>query len=358
MFKRIKNKIVRELKKLGFFKDCDQFELVSKNTNSNHNLLIVAPGQISIPTLGWGAVETIVSETIQIYESNGFKVWLLNSQNPMTWRKAKKLKFHVILNHSDRDSKKISKYFPNTKFVTVSHYGLGARENLWDKSYKNILNGMKFSEKIVCLSPAILDTYSKYFSKKSLILSPNGTAFKPLIGSDKSKPLLYLGKVEKRKFQFEIWQKLSRSGINIIFAGPIVDQRVLDEIERSPRLKEIFIGPVSRDYLENNMCKFSGLFLNSIGEADALVLYEAQVAGLPIITNRHSIGSQDINIPWVKVLEEDFDANEIVKFLSSFKESPEQISEYAQKNYSWEVRNKVLTDTLVSLASQAKVEKN
>ena len=358
MFKRVKNRIVRELKKFGLLTDCDQFELVSKNTHSRLNLLIVAPGQIPIPTLGWGAVETIISETIQIYESSGFNVWLLNSQNPLTWRKAKKLKFHVILNHSDRDSKKISKYFPNTKFVTVSHYGLGARENLWDKSYKKILNDMKSSEKIVCLSPAVLETYLKYFSNEVLIMSPNGTAFRPLIGSNKSKPLLYLGKVEKRKYQYEIWQKLSQTGINIIFAGPIVDQRVLDEIKRSPKLKDIFIGPVSRGYLEKNLCKYSGLFLNSNGEADALVLYEAQVAGLPIIINSHSTGSQDINIPWVKVLREDFDANEIIKFLSSFKETPEQISEYAQKNYSWEVRNKVLTDTLISLAVQAKVDKN
>lgn len=358
MVKRAKNKIVRELKKFGFFKDCDQLEFVSKNINSKFNLLIVAPGQIPIPTLGWGAVETIISETIEIYESNGFKVWLLNSQNPLTWRKAKKLRFDVILNHSDRDSKRILKYFPNTKFVTVSHYGLGARENLWDKSYKNILNDMKLSEKIVCLSPAIFDIYSKYIPKKSLIFSPNGTAFKPIVGNDQSQPLLYLGKVEKRKYQYEIWQKLSQSGINIIFAGPIVDSRVLDEIKKTPKLKDIFIGPVSRDYLEKNLCKYSGLFLNSIGEADALVLYEAQVAGLPIITNNHSIGSQDIKIPWVKVLEEDFDANEIIKFLSSLKEGPEQISQYARNNYSWEVRNKVLTDTLVSLAVQAKENKN
>lgn len=358
MVKRVKNRIVRELNKFGLFNECDQFKLVSKNTNSKHNLLIVAPGQIPIPTIGWGAVETIISETIQIYESNGFNVWVLNSQNPLTWRRAKKLQFHVILNHSDKDSKRIFKYFPKTKFVTVSHYGLGARENLWDKSYKNILNGMKLSEKVVCLSPAILSTYSKYFSRKSLIMSPNGTSFRPLIGSDQSKPLLYLGKVEKRKYQYEIWQRLSQSGINIIFVGPIVDQRVLDMIKKSPELKHVFIGPVSRNYLENNLCKYSGLFLNSNGEADALVLYEAQVAGLPIIVNSHSAGSQDVKNSWVKVLGTDFDAQEIVKFLRSIKESPKQISEYARKNYSWEVRNKVLTDTLISLAIQAEVEEN
>lgn len=358
MIKRIVSKLKRELNKYGFFVNCDQFELVSKNTNKNFNLLIIAPGEVQIPTLGWGAVETIISETINIYESNGFNVWLLNSQKPRTWKKAKKLNFHVILNHSDRDCIKISNNFPDTKFVTVSHYGFGATEDQWDKSYKNILIGMKKSEKIICLSPAILEMYEKYFPSNSLVISPNGTSFQPKIGSNRTKPLLYLGKVEKRKYQYEIWKKLSNSGIDIIFAGPIVDQRVLNEIQNSPNLRDIFIGPVTRRFLEENLCDFSGLFLFSNGEADALVLYEAQAAGLPIVISTNSIGSQNISLPWIKVLDQNFEANDIRSFLDKIRETPEQIAEYAVKNYNWEVRNKALTDTLISLAKQSKVEIN
>jgi glycosyltransferase involved in cell wall biosynthesis len=354
MFKRIARKIQRELGKFGFFAKCDQFELVSKKSHATLNLLIIAPGQMQIPTLGWGAVETIITETINIYESNGFNVWLLNSQNPRTWKKAKQLNFHVILNHSDRDCKKIFKHFPNTKFVTVSHYGFGAIEDKWDKSYKNILTGMKLSEKIICLSPVILNTYSKFVSKDSLIISPNGTSFRPQIGSDHSKPLLYLGKIEPRKYQYEIQQKLANSGIDVIFAGPISDQRVITEMKVSPKLKDIFIGPVTREFLEENLCKFSGLLLYSNGEADALVLYEAQAAGLPIMISRNSIGSQNINLSWVKILDPDFDAREIRSFLNNVQATPDQIADYAIKNYNWEVRNKELTDTLITLAKQAK----
>jgi len=358
MIKRITNKLKRELNRYGFFVNCDQFGLVSKNTNKNFNLLIIAPGQVQIPTLGWGAVETIISETINIYESNGFNVWLLNSQKPKTWKKARKLNFHIILNHSDRDCIKISNHFPDTKFVTVSHYGLGAIEDQWDKSYKNILTGMKKSEKIICLSPAILEIYEKYFPKNSLIISPNGTSFQPKIGSNRTKPLLYLGKVEKRKYQYEIWKKLFKSGIDIIFAGPIVDERILDEIQKSPNLKDIFIGPVTRQFLEENLCQFSGLFLFSNGEADALVLYEAQAAGLPIVISTSSIGSQNTNLSWIKVLDQNFDVNDIRSFLQGIRQTPEQIADYAAKNYNWEVRNKALTDTLITLAKQTKVENN
>jgi glycosyltransferase involved in cell wall biosynthesis len=354
MFKRIVGKIQRELKKFGFFANCDQFELVSKKSNATLNLLIIAPGQIGIPTLGWGAVETIITETIKIYESNGFNVWLLNSQKPKTWRKAKKFNFHVILNHSDRDCKKISKHFPNTKFVTVSHYGFGAIENKWDKSYKNILIGMKSSEKLICLSPVILDAYSKFVSKDSLIISPNGTSFRPKIGCDRSKPLLYLGKIEPRKYQYEIHQKLSNSGVDVIFAGPISDQRVIKEMKDSPKLKDIFIGPVTREFLKENLCEFSGLLLYSNGEADALVLYEAQAAGLPILISRNSIGSQNTNLAWVKVLDPDFEAKDIKSFLNNMQATPEQIANHAIENYSWETRNKPLTDTLITLAKQAK----
>jgi glycosyltransferase involved in cell wall biosynthesis len=358
MIKRITNKLKRELNRYGFFVNCDQFELVSKNTNKNFNLLIIAPGQVQIPTLGWGAVETIISETINIYESNGFNVWLLNSQKPKTWKKARKLNFHVILNHSDRDCIKISNHFPDTKFVTVSHYGLGAIEDQWDKSYKNILTGMKKSEKIICLSPAILEIYKKYFPKNSLAISPNGTSFQPKIGSNRTKPLLYLGKVEKRKYQYEIWKKLFNSGIDVIFAGPIVDQRVLDEIQNSSDLRDIFIGPVTRQFLEENLCEFSGLFLFSNGEADALVLYEAQAAGLPIVISTNAIGSQNANLPWIKVLDQKFEADEIRIFLDKIRETPGQIADYAVKNYNWEVRNKALTDTLTTLAKQSKAEIN
>ena len=81
---RVKNKCIRILRSYGFFLPTRQFLKIT-NSQKKFKLLIVAPGMLSIPPKGWGAVEQIISETIGIFEQNGFEVWILNSKHKKEW---------------------------------------------------------------------------------------------------------------------------------------------------------------------------------------------------------------------------------------------------------------------------------
>ena len=350
--KRIRSKIVSLINSRGYFSTIRTFSKVvaAKSLNAK-KLLIIAPGEIQIPSLGWGAVETIISETLVTYEAEGFEVWLLNSKHPIDWRKASKLDFDVILNHADSLSGRIRNTWPKTKIVVVSHYGLAAFPSLWDKGYKKILNEMKKCDYIVCLSVQIFEVFKQYFEESKLIISSNGTSFLPQIKTKSQNRILCLGKVEVRKKQYELWKITQNSEIEIIFAGPIVDERVLVEIRKAPTLSEVFIGPISREKLIFEFGNYNALILPSMGEADALVLYEAQMAGLIILVSSSGIGAQNPNLDWIHVTTDNPNPIEIKALINSTTSSPEEIAEYASKNYTWTIRNKEIIKLLKRISN-------
>jgi hypothetical protein len=338
--KRVQSKIVRLINSRGYFSTIRTFSKVkdAKSLNAK-KLLIIAPGEIQIPSLGWGAVETIISETLVTYEAEGFEVWLLNSKHPKDWSKASKLDFDVILNHADSLSGRIRNTWPKTKIVVVSHYGLAAFPSLWDKGYKKILNDMKKCDYIVCLSVQIFEVFKLYFEESKLIISSNGTSFLPQIKAKLQNRILCLGKVEVRKKQYELWKSIQNSEIEIIFAGPVVDERVLSEIRKAPALSEVFIGPLSREKLMIEFGNYDALILPSLGEADALVLYEAQMAGLTILVSSSGIGAQNPNLDWIHVISDNPNPHEISNLINRTASSPKEIALYASKNYNWTIRN-------------------
>ena len=344
---RVKNKCIRILRSYGFFLPTRQFLKIT-NSQKKFKLLIVAPGMLSIPPKGWGAVEQIISETIGIFEQNGFEVWILNSKHKKEWIEASKFKYHVILNHSDQDCLRIRKFWPNTPLVTVSHYGFGAFEEAWNREFKKILTQMDVSDTIVCLSKEVKKTFSKHIVNAKLIVSPNGSSFTPTAGRDPNAPLVCVGTVEKRKYQYELWNALRNTSLRIVFIGPIVDDRITKLTKTNKANKKCFIGAKDREYLSENLQNFSGLILPSLGEADALVLYEAQLAGLPIFVSERGLGSQNRNLDWVEVIPKQLDVRKIENILSKYNIPADTVSAYARYHYSWEVRSKPLLKEMLS----------
>jgi glycosyltransferase involved in cell wall biosynthesis len=350
--KRVQSKIVRLINSRGYFSTIRTFSKVvdAKSLNAK-KLIIIAPGEIQIPSLGWGAVETIISETLVTYEAEGFEVWLLNSKHPHDWRKASKLDFDVILNHADSLSGRIRNFWPKTKIVVVSHYGLAAFPSLWDKGYQKILNEMKKCDYIVCLSAQIFEVFKPYFEESKLIISSNGTSFLPQIKTKPQNRILCLGKVEVRKKQYDLWKSTQNSEIEIIFAGPIVDERVLVEIRKAPTLSEVFIGPISREKLIFEFGNYDALILPSLGEADALVLYEAQMAGLSILVSKSGIGAQNPDLDWIHIISDEPSAQEINTLLNLTVSPSKEIAQYASENYNWKIRNKEVIKLLKRISN-------
>jgi hypothetical protein len=350
--RRVQSKIARLINSGGYFSTIRTFtKVVDAKSLTAKKLLIVAPGEIQIPSLGWGAVETIISETLVTYEAEGFEVWLLNSKHPHEWRKASELDFDVILSHADSLSARIRDAWPKTKIVVVSHYGLAAFPSLWDKGYRKILIEMKKCDYIVCLSMQIFEVFKSYFEESKLIISSNGTSFRPQIRNGEKNRLLCLGKVEARKRQYELWKATQNSEIEIVFAGPIVDERVLDEIRRAPALSEVFIGPVSREKLIIEFGNYAALILPSLGEADALVLYEAQMAGLIILVSSSGIGAQNPNLDWIHIITDNPNPRELKTLMNGTTSSPKEIADYASKNYNWSLRNKTIIELLKRISN-------
>lgn len=350
---RANKSLLRRIQRLGIFVDLGQFwnETPEHKHHGKIKLLIVAPGNMPIPTNGWGAIEIIVSETLGLYSAAGFDVWVLNSRNRKKWREAKGIDFPIILSHSDIDNPRIRSNWPNAKIVGVSHYGLGAYPEKWDKGFQKILLGMRSCDVVVCLSKAVATTFSKHISPEKIYISPNGSAFESHCDTpEKINKIICLGKVEKRKKQFELWEILNTSKLEIIFAGPIVDERVIREIAIDPTLTNTFIGPISRENLITELGKYSSLILISDGEADALVLYEAQLAGLPVLVTERSLGSQNPEHDWICVISESPTAEEIHSALSAVISSPLYITTYAVENYNWAVRNEKLVSLLLDFS--------
>ena len=88
----------------------------------------------------------------------------------------------------------------------------------------------------------------------------------------------------------------------------------------------------------------------SDGEADALVLHEAQQAGLHLILSHQAVGSQDSNLPWIHVCDDLHALNKLIREVSTeTSTSPEEIIEFARKNLTWESRGKEIGNLLLDL---------
>ena len=342
LFARVMRRLRRELNKIGLLVPVRQFECLK--AEGKFRILVVAPGSISIPAIGWGAVETVVSETLDQYMSLESQIWLLNSRHFIDWHSARKLDYDLIVSHSDFHTQQIKKYWPNTVSIGISHYGYAAFPDKWDRKYIDVLTNLSRHNMVVCLSQAVYLEYSKHISSEKLMLSPNGSSFQPVLELSKIDLFLCVGKVEARKRQFELYKEFKAADRLIHFIGNIEDPRVKKELEIDSGAARYFIGPMTRSELAAQISKYKALVLISDGEGDALVLYEAQLAGLPILVSKSALGSQNLSLDWVRVISKNFSIQELDEAYSDVRSNSKEIVNYAQENYNWEVRNQPLLD--------------
>jgi glycosyltransferase involved in cell wall biosynthesis len=329
----------------GVFTKVNQFEVISRS-NGSKKLLVIGPGDVSIPPIGWGAVETIIGETLKLYVELGFEVHLLNSKSIFKWLKAKKQEYNVILLHVDNYAFRSRKYFPRIPIVCVTHYGMLLSPDSWSDSYRQTVRHLQLMDHVCCLNQQIYEVLRNYVDEEKLFISSNGSDFEPQHGRDTNGPLICVGKIESRKKQYELFKKFQYSEINITFVGAVEDERVKNLINTNPENRNFFPGEWSREKLAENLKNFSALLLLSEGEADALVLYEAQLAGLPVFCTQKSLGAQDPNLDWINVIEFNVSPSELKNKLTCITNSPEEIAEFARKNYQWMKRNQALVDKL------------
>lgn len=296
-------------------------------------VLIVGPGEKHIPVSGWGAVELVIANQIRDLRSNGLRVDLVNSWNMIDWLRCFARKPQVVICHYDvfaLRARLFCKWF-GAKCVTLTHYAYAQQPSRWDPQFGRYAKNISKSDAFVALNAQIADVFSTLYPRLRVVVIPNGVDVNRIATSGEHRGAICLGKVEPRKRQVALASQLTGDE-NIRFVGHVVDPS-FDTL--SSKQKSLFIGPWSRAEVESQLANFATLFLLGDGEADALVLYEAQAAGLEILTNEVSIGAQNQDLSWVRVITSEDEIRELQAASGNDRlgTDPSEISSYASKHF-------------------------
>lgn len=296
-------------------------------------VLIVGPGEKRIPVSGWGAVELVIANQVRDLKQSGFVVDLVNSWNIIDWLKCFARKPQVVICHYDvfaLRARLFCKWF-GAKCVTLTHYAYAQQPSRWDPQFGRYAKNISKSDVFVALNAQIAGVFSTLYPSLKVVVIPNGIDVNRIASSGDHRGAICLGKVEPRKRQVAIARQLTGDE-NIRFVGDVIDP-AFDEL--SPKQKSLFIGPWSRIEVESKLANFATLFLLGDGEADALVLYEAQAAGLEILTNEASVGAQNQNLSWIHVIPSEQEIHELYVASSDSRSStsPSEISSHAANHF-------------------------
>lgn len=319
-------------------------------------IVVVGPGLIPIPPNGWGAVETIIQEQIPPLAAR-YSLTILNSQRLIDWIRARPWSASLILCHSDRAlpvALLMSKIF-GAPVLAASHFPYLAFPHQWPPGFERVFRRLMSCAGILCLSPAIYDMFRINGFEGDLSIAPNGSNFKPLDVPEATKGAVCVGSVEPRKRQVDLMIRFPN--LDIDFIGEVRDARI-EEVDPNVR-KRRFLGSGSREQLQETLGEYACLILMSDGEADSLVLYEAQLAGLEVIVTPQALGAQDARQPWIHVLDYESDDVErledlIAEIRARSQQTRSSIRRYAKTHYSWDSRVKPWMESIERLMSRDK----
>ena len=293
-------------------------------------ICFIAPGEISIPPTGWGALETVVWNQYFNLKKSGYDVSIINENNPQN--------ILNILQQTDPD-------------IVHLHYGSHYEIMPHIKCRKIITNhdgsfllSKKFHELIIrkylydC-EFFILTTWEKDFllnigiSPQKVKILPNGVCFDAF--NFKAEPefpnaSICLGKIDKRKNQAFI-QSLD-AGVYFVGQNTISEFNVLDEK---------YLGPWTREQVYENLTNYTNLVLISELELQPLVCLEALSAGLGLVISEAASQNLDASLPFITIVPQDliYNADIVSSLISNNRDTcihigREKIREYAQQ-FDW-----------------------
>lgn len=292
---------------------------------------MIGPGIMSIPPIGWGAVEILIWDMKLALEELGHEIQIINTKN-VSEIVNQINEFEPDFVHIQYDEfVEIYNYFDGPRAIT-SHFGYLEQPSKYG-SYYNVLDKFnKIRPNIFCLSSGIQNQYKSVlnYSENKLFLTPNGVNSEKFTYSDSpehSDSSIYLAKIDYRKRQ-----KLFQSISSLYYAGNISDTEF--DITKN------YLGEWSKDELYSNLTKYGNLVLLSDGEAHPLVIMEAFVCGLGVVLSEYATANLDLTKEFVTVIPEDkisdieFVESEIIKNREYSVVHREEIREYSQQ-FEW-----------------------
>lgn len=255
-------------------------------------IALIGPGIISIPPIGWGAVEILIWDYYIALKSLNHDVDIINpirsndressDSNSIYIKKLIDIinlgEYDFVHVHYDVHYHILDKL--NCKKIAItSHYPYidNFKKHKID-GYENVFNFLIKNNKylnFVLADKDIKAFISKganpdyIFKLKNGIKSDEFYFYSNPIYFDKS---IYLGKIEIRKKQY-LYQNIN----NIDFIGPNNNKKINN-----------YKGEWCREDVHKNLGKYANLILLSEGEADPLVVKEALVAGLGVVISNKS----------------------------------------------------------------------
>jgi glycosyltransferase involved in cell wall biosynthesis len=114
-------------------------------------------------------------------------------------------------------------------------------------------------------------------------------------------------------------------------------------------------GEPSREFLMDELANYGNMVLLSTGEnGTPLVIKEALMAGLPIVTNKYSANDLDLSLPFIDIIPDE--KADDIRYIQSIIEKnrlkqvfQKEIRDYAVANLSWEKLVKEYADIIVNL---------
>lgn len=291
---------------------------------------IIGPA-LPIPSVGWGAVESLIWDYKLSLEKLNHKVQIINISNPseIIQRVNEFRPDFVHINYDDWIT-----LYPYIQYpcAITTHFAYIERPDMMG-GYVNIFNLFQnYKPNIFCLSESIKKVY-KIFSdipEEKLYINPNGvnsSLFKKTNEPKYPDRSIYLAKVDYRKRQ-HLFQSID----SLWYAGNIADSRF--------NTNKNYLGEWNKDTLHEELTNYGNLVLLSDGEAHSLVLMEALAAGLGIVISEFATANLDLDKEFIDVIPE----NKIndIEYIESiiFKNREYSIShrkeilEYS-KNFEW-----------------------
>lgn len=317
---------------------------------------LVGPGIMSIPPTGWGAVESVIWETANELGELDYEGEILNTPDKQEIISSiEEGQFDFIHIHYDVFCDLIPEMMrvsPKSKIALSSHYpyidqyNQHARDG-YDRVFRwMIANGNKFYN--FCVSEKDLNAFKSCgYPEKNLRLFKTGAQHRDIkfITDPQNKDRsIYIGKIDRRKAQF-LYQPID----SIDFVGPIGDSYKFD-------YNKNYLGEWSRESICDRIGEYANTVLLSTGEnGTPLVIKEALIAGLGVVTSQYCAYELDESLPFITIVPDDkledidYVNNCLIENRNISLSMRDEISEYGIDNFSWEKLIKVYSENISNL---------
>lgn len=309
-------------------------------------IALVGPGIMPIPPPGWGAVEILIWDYYLELTKQGHQADIINKMRTSDYDQSSTETMYSreliqTINDGNYDFVHIHydclyyimPYLTCRNVGITSHFPYIDQPNKYggfDVIFHNICYNRNHS--IFALSKKDYSVFEKQCIDKSrLFLLVNGANHNKILpnyhGENKEKSI-YIAKVDERK-----QQRTYCTIPDIDFYGKCDDGEFTK--------LSCYRGEKSHDELMEIMAGYGNLVLLSKGEADPLVIKEALMAGLSVVTNSYSSGVFDTNLPFIDIIPDDklgdFEyIEQIIQHNRNKQNMKDYIRKYSVEHFSWE----------------------